>query len=399
MATRKRTRPVTLIDIAKACKVSRWTVAHALRGGSEVAKDTAERVHATARRLGYDPTMNAEARSLALRQFGRRASHRLIAVIYPAHIIDLPYYARILRGVFDACTARSYALVVNDVYKAPEALNETGGHSFGSLVGSGLIDGLLFHPFNTECAEAAISRLRGMAGFADRPVLGLMQGLPSCPAVGVDLAPALSALVGRMLDLGHRRILHLHQSPAEAQTVRDEMRLRGVDPARVLISQSADYGWLRPDLAVDRPWADPPPELTGVAEMRALLTAVDHPTAVLAANDACARLVWSVARTCGLHVPRNLSITGCDDTDPIPGPDGSNLLTSIRLPLEDVGRTAAEWIFARLAGEDVPVPAARSATPALRGSLGQAPSSTSSDSTNSNERRTICSDPPLWKKS
>lgn len=372
MASRKRTRPVTLVDVAKACKVSRWTVAHALRGGDEVAKETAERVHATAKRLGYDPGMNTEARSLALRQFGRRASHRLLAVLYPAHIIDLPYYSRILRGVVDSCTARGYALVINDIYKAKDALGE-GGHSFGSLVGSGLIDGLLFHPFNTEFAEAAVSRLRTMAGFADRPVLGLMNGLPSCPAVGVDTVPALRAIAGRALDLGHRRILHLHQTPEAADGVRAELLARGADPERQLISQPVEFGWLRPDLAIDRPWADPPPELAGIGELRKLLSAADRPTAVLAANDACARQVWSVARTCGLSVPRDLSVVGCDDTDPVAGPDGRNVLASVRLPLEDVGRCAAEWIFARLAGEDVPVPAARCATPALRESLGRAP--------------------------
>jgi len=373
MAKAKRTRAVTLIDIAKACKVSRWTVAHALRGGDEVAKDTAERIHATAKRLGYDPSLNAEARSLALRQFGRRASHRLLAVIYPAHIIELPYYSRILRGVFDACTERGYALVVNDVYKATEALGG-GGHSFGSLVGSGLIDGLLFYPFNSEYTEEAIARLRAMAGFTDRPVLGLVHGLPSCPAVEIDTVPALRAIVGRALDLGHHRILHLHQSETVAAGVRAELAARGADPDRQLIAQPIGYGWLRPDLAIDRPWADPSPELAGVAELRQLLTGPNRPTVVLAANDSCARQVWSVARSSGLSVPRDLSIVGCDDTDPVPGSDGRNVLASVRLPLEDVGRCAAEWVFARLAGEDVPVPAPRVAAQVLRESLGRAPS-------------------------
>ncbi len=372
MASRKRTRPVTLMDVAAACKVSRWTVAHALRGGDEVAKDTAERILATAKRLGYDPGMNVEARSLALRQFGKRASHRLLAVLFPAHIIDLPYYSRILRGITDACTARGYALVLNDVYKAQDALGE-GGHSLGSLVASGLIDGLLVHPFNTEAAEAAIARLRRMAGFADRPVLGLIRALPSCPAVGIDTVPAWRAIAGRALDLGHRRILHIHQDPATSLGIAEELRLRGADPARVLVARPVEFGWLRPDLAVDRPWADPPPELTGVADMRALLGGPDRPTCVLAANDACARQVWAVARGCSFSVPRDLSIVGCDDTDPVPGSDGCNVLASIALPLEEVGRAAAEWVFACLDGDKPEVPAARQATPALRESLALAP--------------------------
>ncbi len=365
-------RPVTLVDIAKACQVSRWTVAHALRGGTGVSKATAARIVATAARLGYDSGLNTEARSLCLRQFGRRASHRLLAVVMPAHIIDLPYYSRLLRGIVDACTERGYALVLNDIYRAPEALDQTG-HSLGGLIGSGVIDGLLIHPFHAQTAEQTVARLRSVAGFAERPILALAHALPSCPAVTVDLLPAYRMIAARALELGHRRFLVIQQESTVATAVGEVLAGRGLDPERHLRVFPLQPTWLRPDLAIGLPWSGTPTSLPDVGPLRSALLASPRPTVVLAPNDAYALQVWAVAQAAGLDVPRDLSVVGCDDTDPVPDGAGGNRLASVRLPLEDVGRAAAEWVFARLAGGEDPVPLPLVAVPVLRPSLAAAP--------------------------
>ncbi|ACZ29102.1 transcriptional regulator, LacI family [Xylanimonas cellulosilytica DSM 15894] len=75
-------------------------------------------------------------------------------------------------------------------------------------------------------------------------------------------------------------------------------------------------------------------------------------TAVVAASDPLALGAVRAARRAGLSVPRDLSVVGFDDsalmnlTDPA--------LTTVRQPIEPMGRAAVDILAALVAGEDVP---------------------------------------------
>src|SRR5690606_14381773 len=79
---------------------------------------------------------------------------------------------------------------------------------------------------------------------------------------------------------------------------------------------------------------------SGVALGRALLDRPDRPTAIFACNDMMALGVYEAARLVGLSVPDDLSVVGYDDI-PVAewvGPP----LTTIRQPLDEMGRQAAQ---------------------------------------------------------
>ena len=78
----------------------------------------------------------------------------------------------------------------------------------------------------------------------------------------------------------------------------------------------------------------------------------EHPeiTAVLAMNDASALRAWALLEREGIRVPRDVSIVGFDDTDPKLDADGRNLLTTVRLPLEELGREAARQLVGAITG-------------------------------------------------
>jgi LacI family transcriptional regulator len=90
---------------------------------------------------------------------------------------------------------------------------------------------------------------------------------------------------------------------------------------------------------------------SGVACARRLLAMQPRPTAIFTANDEMAAGVYLAAREAGLEVPRDLSVVGFDDS-----PIASKLwppMTSVRLPIRDMGRIAAIMLLARGAGETV----------------------------------------------
>jgi LacI family transcriptional regulator len=78
---------------------------------------------------------------------------------------------------------------------------------------------------------------------------------------------------------------------------------------------------------------------SGVAAAEQLLAGKKRPTAIFTGNDEMAAGVYKVAMRAGIHIPRELSIVGFDDS-----PLASRLwpaLTSVRRNTRDTGRLAA----------------------------------------------------------
>lgn len=75
-----------------------------------------------------------------------------------------------------------------------------------------------------------------------------------------------------------------------------------------------------------------------------------HPeiTAFLAPNDASAHLAYDLFSRLGLRVPDDISLVGFDDTEPLYNAEGDNILTTVRLPLEELGRESARLLIARI---------------------------------------------------
>ena len=74
-----------------------------------------------------------------------------------------------------------------------------------------------------------------------------------------------------------------------------------------------------------------------------------RPTAVIGTNDIFAVGAMVACRAAGVAIPEQMSIAGCDNTDL--GATQTPALTSIRTPIVEIGRAAAEQVIARLEGE------------------------------------------------
>jgi len=84
---------------------------------------------------------------------------------------------------------------------------------------------------------------------------------------------------------------------------------------------------------------------SGIAAARELLTLDPRPTAIFTGNDEMAAGVYKVAHEMGLSIPEDLSVIGYDDSAtalrlwPV--------LTSVRLPVREMGRLAMDKLFRR----------------------------------------------------
>jgi LacI family transcriptional regulator len=82
--------------------------------------------------------------------------------------------------------------------------------------------------------------------------------------------------------------------------------------------------------------------------MNRLLALPVPPTAVVATNDVFAVGAMVACRKAGVRIPEDMSISGVDNTDL--GATQTPGLTSIRTPITEVGRAAADQLVARLEG-------------------------------------------------
>lgn len=78
-------------------------------------------------------------------------------------------------------------------------------------------------------------------------------------------------------------------------------------------------------------------------QQRELLALTDPPTAIFAANDVMAAGVIDAVHALGLRVPDDVSVIGYDDRDMAKFLKPA--LTTVRLPMAQIGSTAAERLI------------------------------------------------------
>jgi LacI family transcriptional regulator len=159
------------------------------------------------------------------------------------------------------------------------------------------------------------------------------------PSIGFDNRAATFAMTQHLIGMGHRRFGLL--SAFTQGNDRASERGAGV---RAALSQA---GLSLPQDCVAYGAID---LVTTTAMMRGLLRLdpARRPTAVIGTNDIFAVGAMLACREAGVRIPDDISVTGCDNTDL--GATQTPALTSIRTPVTEVGRAAAEQVIARLEG-------------------------------------------------
>lgn len=314
MTADARRKRITLDDVAAHANVDRSVVSRVMTNDPRlnVRESTRQRVLDSIEALNYRP--NAMARSL------RTARAGAFGLLIPD--FSNPVYASIIKGAEAAAADRDCLLLTGSAEAQPDGeLSDR----YLELVGSGRVDGLLL------AGGGPISEITQRVGGLRLPWLMLNRATPGATRyVVLDDERAATLAVEHLVDLGHRRIAHL-AGPAGADTAqRRESGYRAALTAANLNGQRA--------LVVRGDYTN----RGGAIAMEKLLARKQPPTAVFVANVAAAiGAVWA-ARRAGFVIPDQLSVVAVHD---LPLAEYMQpALTTVRMPLEQLGRRGLELI-------------------------------------------------------
>jgi LacI family transcriptional regulator, repressor for deo operon, udp, cdd, tsx, nupC, and nupG len=311
-------RPATIEDVANQAKVSMATVSRALRGLPNVAPDTRARILAVAQRLQYRADPHAS----------RLAAGKTHAVGMAVPILGRWYFSQVVSGARDSFAAAGYDLLLFQVGSGTERSRFV--HEWGVL--DKRVDGLLLVDLRLDPEELEAVRSAGttVASVGDR-----YDGYPS---VTVDNKEAAAKAVQHLINLGHRDIAFIGDTPG---------------PLPFSVPADRRIGWCNAltnsGIAV-RHNLEVPGGFTvdgGHRAMTQLLTQQDRPTAVFACSDEMAMGAVKAVRDHGLRVPQDVSIVGFDDHDLAHVME----LTTIRQPVLESGRVAGKLLINAIGGD------------------------------------------------
>ncbi len=311
------TKVVSIKDIARLVGVSHSTVSRALRSSPVVNPDTAGRIRKVAEQHGYHASLIG--RSLVMRR-------SMTVGCVPTDIAD-PFVGEVVNGIEEVANQQGYAVFLASSHADPQKELDVV-RTFRERRVDGVIVpasrvGSLYLP---HLAELRI------------PIVLVNNQYPGSftHSVSIDNVSAARRITSHLLTLGHRRIAYIgNRSGSQADADRLSGYRTELRKARLL---------LRAELIVH---ADATPE-GGRAAMQRLF-ARGRPTAVFCYDDLTAMGALAAARSAGVSVPGDLSVVGFDDlfVSSYTAPP----LTTIRQPMKEMGRRAAEILLALLRGE------------------------------------------------
>jgi len=315
MSNNRASGDVTIIDVAREAGVSYATVSRVINNKGYINPETRERVMRAVTKLGY--VVNQQARSLA----GGRS--QVVGLLVPG--VDNAYIGEIIRGIDEELARESYDLMLYTAHN-----RKTRESIYVGTLTQGLADGLLLVLPRAPGAYIETLRRRSFPY-----VLIDHQGIDDTgPSVGATNRRGGHDATRYLIELGHRRIGFI-TGTLDLRCSTD--RLDGYRAAL------AEYG-LQADPALIREGNFMQP--SGYAGARELLALPQRPTAIFASNDVSAFGVMEAARDCGLRIPEDISIVGFDDI-----PQASHVnptLTTVRQPLEQMGRLATRMLLERI---------------------------------------------------
>lgn len=306
--------PVTLLDVAQRAGVSVATASRVLNGGDRVPRpELQERVRDAATALGYTP--NAQAQALA------KSSTNVVGIL--VHDIEDPYFAAIANGVMRAADERGLLVMMASTFRDADreiaylsSLRAQRARA-AVMIGSRRTDaeGL------TRTAKEVETFLNSGAGLA----LVSQSGM-AVHTIEPDNRAGAAELARSLVGLGLRKFGVL-AGPEGLATARDRrdgfvdgLAESGLQPVAVQAGEFTRDGGHAAALEL----------LAGKADLDCLF----------AVNDVMAVGAMSALRAQGVDVPGQLGVAGFDDIATLR--DVWPSLTTVRLPLEQMGRRALE---------------------------------------------------------
>jgi len=311
---KKADGPVSLKGLAAHLGLSPTTLSFVLNDSTmenNIPQETKNRLLVAAREFNYRP--NSIARSL------RSARTYTLGVLAPE--ISSGYAAEVLAGIEEHLLKEGYFYFVASHHHRQELLKR-----YTQLLMERCVEGLIAvdtpHLANPASPTVCVSG---------------HDNTPGVTNITLDHERAAVLGLGHLIGLGHRRIAAIKGQDFSSYT---EVRWAAIcDVAKRMEIP------IEPELTSQLEGDSPSPE-TGYLATKRLLERREPFTALFTFNDVSAIGAIRALREAGLGVPEDVSVVGFDD---IPAAAYNHpALTTIKQPLREMGRLAAEHLLKRI---------------------------------------------------
>ncbi|GGZ57251.1 LacI family transcriptional regulator [Streptomyces inusitatus] len=309
----------TLEEVAVLAGVGRGTVSRVINGSPRVRDATREAVRAAVAELGYVP--NRAARALAANRTDA------IALVVPEpedRFFAEPYFSDMVRGVGAALADTEMQLLLT------LAGGDRERRRLAQYLAAHRVDGVLLvsvhadDPIPDLLAELSVPLV----------ISGRRSGDETLAVVDADNFAGARAAVAHLVSRGRRRIATI---TGLLDVYGSRLRVAGYSAALADAGIAED-----PALTARGDFT----EEGGRRAMRELLARRPGLDAVFAASDVMAGGARQVLREAGRRVPEDVALVGFDDSVTARLMDPP--LTSVRQPIEEMGRTMVEVLLGEI---------------------------------------------------
>ncbi|MEV6751951.1 LacI family DNA-binding transcriptional regulator [Streptomyces sp. NPDC051214] len=319
----------TLEEVAARAGVGRGTVSRVINGSPRVSEATRTAVEAAVAELGYVP--NTAARALAANRTDA------IALVVPepeTRFFAEPYFSDVLRGVGAELSETEMQLLL--IF----AGNDRRRQRLAQYLAAHRVDGVLLvsvhadDPLPDLLAQLEIPAVISGRRSADEQL----------PSVDSDNFAGAHSAVEHLLSRGRTRIATI---TGRLDVYGAQRRLDGYRAALSDAGRPVDERLIAPGDFTEE---------GGRRAMTELLAAFPDVDAVFAGSDVMAAGARQVLREAGRRIPDDVALVGFDDSAIARHMDPP--LTSVRQPIEEMGRAMIDLLLAEIA-DDRPASARR----------------------------------------
>ncbi|SDC04423.1 LacI family DNA-binding transcriptional regulator [Streptomyces prasinopilosus] len=310
----------TLEEVAARAGVGRGTVSRVINGSPRVSDATRAAVEAAVAELGYVP--NTAARALAANRTDA------IALVVPepeTRFFAEPYFSDILRGVGAALSDTEMQLLL--IFAGSDRERQR----LADYLAAHRVDGVLLVSVHAD------DPLPDMLARLEIPAVisGPRSAAEALTSVDSDNYGGARQAVEHLVARGRQRIAHItgrldvYGAQRRVDGYRDALRDAG-RPVDDLMIEAGDFS-----------------EEGGRRAMAALLERRPDLDAVFAASDVTAAGARHALREAGRRIPEDVALVGYDDSAIARHMDPP--LTSVRQPIQEMGRTMIGLLLAEVA--------------------------------------------------
>lgn len=313
----------TIKEIAKKAKVSIATVSRVLNNDQKVTEQTKNTVLKVSKELNYKPNILA-------RNFARKKSN-VIGLILPE--ISDEFFTEIIKGVDEVTYTHGYYTMVISSHRY-----RTLDEAFVTFMQNGLVGGmiLLVSSFN--------NKIKAIVDQSKIPVV-MISGYNETgkyDAVSIDNYQGAFDITEYLItERGYNKLAHI-SGPLDNDDALS--RKKGFLDACSKHNVSINNAWIRNgDFTRDN----------GEDIFNEFLKMKVKPQVIFAANDMMALGCYDAAAKAGIKIPDDMGIAGFDDI--FVSKYLSPGLTTVRVQIEEVGKTAADVLMNKIQGKNNPL--------------------------------------------